>query len=284
MLGQELNCRVSVAVTATNKTNDPKIYTSMETAIREFMNNRKWTEDNYKVHEKIECSILINITNELSSESFEAKATIRSSRPVFKSSYSTGLLYHVDNEWVFKYSEFDPLEFNENMYTSGLTSMLAFYAYIIIGMDYDSFSSKGGNPYFSKAQNIVNSAQNSSDKGWKSIESTRNRYWIVENLQSIKCEQIRVVIYRYHRLALDNMYADVNESRKIISECLNTLLTVYNENPSSMLMQLFFNAKWNELSDIFSEATSIEKSDAVKILSRLDAARAGKYDEIINNK
>src|ERR1043165_7382768 len=201
---QELNCQVNV-IAANLQTTDPKVFETLKQAVYEFMNNRKWSNDNYKPEEKIECSMLINITQEISSDKFGAQITVQSNRPVFNSSYNSPMLYLADKDFQFQYAQYQPLDYTDNQFTSNLTSVLAYYAYLIIGFDYDSFSPKGGMPYFQKANSIVTSAQsnNNAGPGWKSYESVRNRYWIVYNLTNSKLDYIHTVIYKYHREGLD---------------------------------------------------------------------------------
>ncbi|HUM46644.1 MAG TPA: DUF4835 family protein, partial [Chitinophagales bacterium] len=216
---QELNCTVKV-ITAQLQTADPKIFQTLQKSIYEFMNNRKWTNDNFSTNERIECSILINITQEISSDKFGAQITIQSNRPVFSSGYNSTVLKWADKDFQFQYAEYQPLEFNENTYLSSLTSVLAYYAYTIIGFDYDSFSPSGGTVYYQKAQNIVNAAQSTSEPGWKSYESIRNRYWLINNLLNTKFENVRIAMYKYHREGLDKMFENPDQGRKAITESI----------------------------------------------------------------
>ncbi len=279
---QELNCTVKV-ITPQLQTTDPKIFEDMQKAVYELMNNRRWTGDIFSQQERIECSMLINITKELSSDKYQAQVTVQSNRPVYNSSYNTTLLNLADKEWTVTYTPYQPLEFNDNASLSELTSLLAYYAYIIVGMDYDSYSPKGGTLYFQKAQNIVNMNQNSDNKGWKSFEGTRNRYWLVENILNQKYDNIRLAVYKYHREGLDKMYDNPEEARKAISSCLTLLNKVNEEYPNSMFMQNFFSAKSEELVNIFSKATPQEKTTVINILSKLDAPNSQKYQAIMKS-
>ncbi len=284
--GQELNCQFKVNVPKL-QTADPNLFVNLESAIFEFMNNRKWTSDKFKQEERIECSFLLNITEELAADRFKGQLTIQSNRPVYNSSMNTVLFNHIDVDVVFEYSEFQPLEFNENQHLSNLTSLLAYYAYIIIGFDYDSFGQLGGTPYFDKAQAIVNNAQNTREKnveGWKAFDgskSNRNRYWLVKNLLEPRFKNVRVAFYKHHRLGLDKLYDDINGGRKIVLNNLKDLLQVHNNSPSSMIMQVHFNAKSTEYINIFSEAPTNEKAQAVQMLSILDATNASSYNKIM---
>jgi hypothetical protein len=280
-LAQELNCKVQV-ITAQLQTADPKIFQTLQKSVFEFMNNRKWTTDSYRSEERIECSMLINVTQELASDKFAAQITITSNRPVFNSSYQTTMFNWVDKDFQFQYAEYQTLEYNENTFVSNLTSVLAYYAYALIGLDYNSFGMKGGNPYFQKAQTIVNNAQVAVEPGWKSYDGIRNRYWLIDNLlTNANLESIHTVLYRYHREGLDNMYENAEGSRKVITECLQLLNKMNEESPNSMIMQLFFLAKSDELVGIYSKAIPTEKATAVQLLVKLDATNAGKYQNIL---
>lgn len=279
---QELNCTVKV-ITAQLQTADPKIFQTLQKSIYEFMNNRKWTNDNFSTNERIECSILINITQEISSDKFGAQITIQSNRPVFSSGYNSTVLKWADKDFQFQYAEYQPLEFNENTYLSSLTSVLAYYAYTIIGFDYDSFSPSGGTVYYQKAQNIVNAAQSTSEPGWKSYESIRNRYWLINNLLNTKFENVRIAMYKYHREGLDKMFENPEQGRKAITESINLLNKTNDDSPNSMILQVLLQAKSDELVNIYSKATPQEKSNAVQVLSKLDASNSSKYQAIMKS-
>src|ERR1044071_7150068 len=187
------------------------------------MNNSKWTNDIYSPEERINCSMFINITEKLSTDEYKATLQIQSTRPVYKSSYNTVLLNHNDADFQFHYVEFQPLDFSINQYMSNLTSVLGYYAYVILAMDYDSFSLNGGTPWWQKAQTIVANAQNAPEKGWKSMESTKNRYWLVEDMLQPSFAPLRDCIYKYHRLGFDVMYQDVAAGRAVVLELLKEL-------------------------------------------------------------
>lgn len=277
---QELNCSVQV-ITPKLQTADPAIFRTFENAVYEFMNNRNWTDDQYTNTERIECKLIITISEELSSDRFRANATLQSIRPVYNSDYKTVLFNYVDKEFEFTYSEYLPLEFNENAHLSNLTSLLAYYAYVMVGIDYDSYGKNGGTPFYLKAQSIINNAQNVTERGWKSYESVRNRYWLIENLINAKYSTYRSCLYEYHRLGLDKMYDDRNGSTKTITNSLEKMNTLNNDNPNLMAIQLFFNAKSDELVSIYSGAPPTEKTKAINILTRLDAANSEKYLNIL---
>lgn len=279
---QELNCSVTVNSTQISGT-DKKIYSTMQKAFFEYLNNTKWTNDVFKTDERIECSMLINITERPSVDQFAATMQLQIRRPIYKSSYSSNLLNYSDNDFTFKYVEFQPILFAENTFTDNLSSMLAFYAYMIIGMDYDSFSPLGGQPYFVKAQTIVNNAQSATEKGWKSFDGDKNRYWLNENIMNSNFKQIRQTVYKYHRLGLDLMSTKMEDGRNAISESLLDLKVTYDITPNSYLMHLFLNGKADEIVNIFSQAYPEQKAKLVNMLNLIDPGNSTKYGKILGN-
>ena len=278
---QELNCRVQVVSKQVQGT-DKHIFDALQKVIYEFMNNHKWTNNIYSNNERIECNIYINIKDHpISSDVFKGTMQIQSSRPIFNTTYNSVLFNFIDNNIEFRYTETQELAFNETSYTSNLTSLLAYYSYIIIGLDYDSFSLDGGTPYYEKAEKVVNNAQNSPYKGWKAFEDRKNRYWLVENLLNDTYSPIRKCIYQYHRLGLDIMSDKVNDGRATIAESLQLLRKVYQKKPGSFLMQLFFDAKRDEVVNIFSESFPDEKTRVYNVLKEIDPANDSKYQKII---
>lgn len=279
---QELHCRVTVTHQQIQGTN-VKVFETLQTAIYEFLNNKKWTDHIYSIEERIECNITINLTEQVSVDEFKGTVQIQSTRPVFNTSYSSVMFNHMDPNFHIKYVEYQPLEFNEATYTSGLTSILAYYTYIILGMDYDSYSSKGGYEYFQKAEKIVNNAQNAPEKGWKAFEDLKNRYWLIENLLNDIYSPIRDCYYVFHRQGLDIMAEKAPEGRSAIAESLEELKKVHASKPGCLLMQIFFNAKADEIVNIFSEAYPDEKARMVNLLSQIDPANSSKYQKISQN-
>jgi hypothetical protein len=279
LVAQELNCTVKVLSPAIQGT-ERSVFETLETAVKEFMNNTRWTNDNYKQDEKIECNITINVTKRISVDEFEANIIVQSRRPVYKSSYNTNLINYQDNDFTFKYTPFQPFEFNENTFINNLTSTLGYYAFIFIGLDYDTFSPEGGTPYYQKAQTIVNNAQNAPDKGWKAFEGSKNRYWLAENLANANFKGVRSCLYNYHRMGLDMMTNDVELARKNIADALEGLLKVHNMQMGSFLMQVFFLAKADEVVNIFSIATPEVKTKLVPILNTIDPGNVTKYEKL----
>lgn len=256
---QELNCNVQINSSQVQGS-DKSIFDAMQKSIFEFMNSRKWTNNVYKSTERIECTIMINITEQVSTNDFKATIQIQSRRPVYNTSYFTTTLNHLDKNFEFKFNEFDPLEYSETTYLSNLTSVLAFYANIIIAFDYDSFSMKGGTRYLQKAQTIVGNAQGAREEGWKAFEGERNRYWIAENLLHQNYSPLRVCFYKYHRQGFDLMAKNVETGRAAVLNSLKLLEQVYQRKPGNFQLQIFFNAKSNELVDLFTEALPKEKN------------------------
>ncbi|MDD5572021.1 MAG: DUF4835 family protein, partial [Bacteroidales bacterium] len=208
---QELNCNVQI-VSDKIPGSDKKIYETLRMSIWEFMNNRKWTNNIFKNEERIECSILINLT-ERNNDEFSGTIQIQVRRPVYKTTYNTVLLNFIDKDFNIKYVESQPLDYTDNTYISNLTSILAYYAYVIIGLDYDTFSLYGGTPFYEKAQAIINLTQSIQEKGWKSFESMKNRYWLLENLTNQNYKAFRESMYKYHRVGMDVMSEKADNAR-----------------------------------------------------------------------
>lgn len=276
---QELEFIVSVNSSQV-QTSDQSVFKDMKNSIEQFYNGRKWTSDTYKNHERIKASMLITITKMPDIGSFTASVQVQSARPIFNSSYSSLLFNFADRDWEFEYVESQPLEFNENTYTTNLTSMLALYAYLVIGLDYDSFSELGGTPHFTKAWNIVNNAQQANRAGWSAAGSSRNRYWIAENLNNPQMIELRKGIYAYHRLAMDTFDKTPDQSREIILKALQSIKKVRDVNPNAILVISFFDAKSKELTNIFSQGNIQVRRQAYDILVTIDPSNRA-YDKIV---
>jgi hypothetical protein len=279
--GQELFCQVSIQ-TPQIQASDKSIYDKLEDDLREFMNNKKWTTDEFLNQERIECSMVITISERVSTDEFKANIQIQSRRPVYGSSYNSPMFNHQDNDLTFRYVQDQLIEFDESNINSNLTAVLAYYANIILGLDYDSFSPEGGTPYFAKAQTIVNNAQGLADRGWKAFESSRNRYWLVENLMNVSFKPLRSFLYTYHRLGFDRFTENMQDARQSITEGIKDLRKVYNDKPNSFLMQAFFTAKSDELINLYTQANPTEKNEVVQTLSIVDPANTLKYQAIIS--
>jgi hypothetical protein len=279
--GQELRCNVNIN-TAQVQTSVTRVYESMKNDIRDFMNSRKWTNDEFGSSEKIVCDIFINITAQVNATKYAASIQVQSSRPIFNSGYNSPILSINDNDFEFDYVENTPLNFSPDQHRDNLTSVLAFYAYIIVGYDYDSFSKNGGTQYFSLAKQIVNNAQSAPQSGWRAFESNQNRYWIAENILNSAFQPFRDCMYQYHIQGLDNMYNDPIDSRSNITQALEKLKTVHQSNPTSYTVQIFFQAKSDEVVGIYSNAQPMEKSTVFDILQLVDPGNFQKYNKLKN--
>ena len=282
-VAQELNCQVSI-LTPQIQASDKTIYNNLQTEIRDFLNNRKWTSDEYLNQERIDCSIVITISERVSTDDFKANIVIQSRRPAYNTSYNCPMLNLQDNDFSFRYVQDQPLEIDEANINSNLTAVLGYYVYMILGFDYDSFSPEGGTPYFVKAQTIVNNAQRLPDRGWKAFESSRNRFWLVENFLNVSFKPLREFIYTYHRLGFDKFSENIPDARASITENLPKLKKVFQEKPNSFLMQTFFTAKADEIISLFSQATNDEKSRVLQVLTLVDPANTLKYQTITTGK
>ncbi len=284
---QELQARVTVLANRVSTQVDKKIFNTLQTSIYDFLNNRKWTTDAYLPNEKIDCSFFLNIDQELGSNIYRATLTIQAARPVYNSTYSSPLINFQDDNVVFRYQEFQPLEFNENRIqgndpvAANLTAILAYYVNIILGLDYDAFALRAGDVYFKKALNIVNNAPEGRDvAGWKPFDGMRNRYWLAENLNNNRFALIHDALYTYYRKGMDAFYEDEKTGRLEILNGLNYLNTVQTDNPNSMFMQVFFQGKSNELVKVFSKANTDLKIRARELLLKLDISNSGVYKDL----
>ncbi len=281
---QELRCNVQIVTQQIQGTNK-QVFETLQGAIYEFMNNRPWTGIKFEADERIECNMLINLKDQVGADEFRGTLQLQVRRPVFNTSYNTVLLNLVDNDIQFKYVEYQPLEFSESSHLSNLTSILAYYAYIIIGFDFDSFSPRGGTPYFQMAEKIVSNAQNAPEKGWRAVESSsrKNRYWLINGIQDEEYAPIRDFMYKYHRQGLDNMYDQSDKARAEIAEQLKLLQKVYRQKPDPFmyLLQVVIEAKSDELVSIFKESFQDEKTRVYALLTEIDPSHGDKYEQII---
>jgi hypothetical protein len=280
---QELNCIVTINVGPKVQTTDRAVFRDMKNALQQFLNTRKWTNDAFQAHEKINCSLMININEMPSIGAFSAAVQVQSARPIYNSNYTSLLLNFADRDWEFEYIESQPLEYNDNTYTNNLTSMLAYYAYLIIGMDYDSFSELGGTSYFQKALTVVNNAQSSNRPGWQALGNNRNRYWMVENLINSQMTDVRRSLYSYHRLGLDTFDKTPDKSREVILKGLRDVKRVRDINPNAILVISFFDAKSKELANIFSDGALPVRREAYDLIVSMDPSNRSSYDKIIQN-
>ncbi|MEO6150352.1 MAG: DUF4835 family protein [Mucilaginibacter sp.] len=276
---QDLNARVQVLSPKIQVTNK-RVFEVLETAMRDFLNGRKWSPDAILPQERIDCTFILNITAWDNSSSFSGELQVQASRPVFNSAYTTTLLNVNDRDFDFSYTEGQTIDYTDQNFQGNLSAVMAFYAYVIMGMDYDSFSRFGGSPFFSAAQNIVINAQTGSFRGWKAFDSNLNRYWLAENLNSKLYSNLRSFMYDYHRNGLDLMSDNVAKGRAAISTMLPSLSEVDRKRLGSMYPLVFFTTKSNELVSIFSKASPQEKSAAFNILTQIDPANGMKYNAL----
>lgn len=286
---QEINCKVRVMHEKIQNV-DKDVFNSMERGLSEFINTRKWTTDQFNTNEKIDCNIMLNLTKALdvNDGTYEATLNIQASRPVFNSGYTSPTVNFVDREVRFRFNQFTPMQFDDNRVSgndplsANLTATVAYYIYLVLGLDYDSFSPDGGNDFYKKAQNIVNNApeQGKIITGWKAVDGNKNRYWIVDQLLSPRFKEFRVVWYNIHRNALDNMSTKPEESRKIILDALPKLAQLNRENPGSILLQFFFNAKSDEFASVVAQLPKEQRGSYVSLLQQVDVANAAKYNNL----
>ena len=277
---QELNCTVNInsdQVQGTNKS----VFNTLQKSISELINNRKWTELTFANSERIECTMTI-IVQKVESDVFSAQIQVQSRRPVYNSTYNSPIFNYKDNDFTFSYKEFDQLEINANTINNNLTAVLAYYVYIIIGYDLDSYSRLGGTAAFQSAESIVNAAQGSDlGKGWKAFESTKNRYALINNLLDEAFKKYRNFFYEYHRLGLDEMTSNATNARGRIVEGLPLLREANRARPSAIVISSFLDAKNDELINIFSKATTKEKTDAVQVLSDINPTQTARYEQML---
>jgi len=282
LLAQELNCTVTIDASQLNTAQiaERQIFADMKNAITQFMNTRKWTNDQFTPAERINCNIVFTLLQSPGIGVFVGTAQVQSSRPVYGTGYESVVLSFVDRELQFNYVQSQPMDFNENTFSSNLTSMLSFYAYVILGLDYDSFSKLGGTPLLQRAFNIATTAQEAQERGWKPFEDTRNRYWLIENLMSQQMLPFREGLYTYHRLVLDDFNKDLDKSRAQLLEVLTQIKQVNQLKPGAVLVNTFFDTKADELISIFSEASPMDKQKAYNLLVEMDPTKTDKYRRI----
>ena len=283
---QELQANVSVVASRLPSTVDHKIFQTLQASLYNFINGRKWSNESFQNNEKIVCNFLINVSSAGDNNTFQATLTVQAGRPIYNSSYQSPLINFQDANYSFRYVEYQPLDFNENRvqgsepFTANLTAEIAYYVYMILGLDFDSFSLRGGDPYFQKALNIVNNAPDSRDiTGWKAFDGIRNRYWLVENLTNSKYTLVHDAYYSYYRTGLDQLYDKESDGRTAVLNALNMLNTVNTDNPNTMIMQFFFQSRANEVSKIFLKSPPDEKARALDLLTKLDISNINKYKQ-----
>lgn len=285
---QELQVRVTVNSTRINSTINKKVFTTLQNQLNDFINGRKWTGDNFKQNEKINCSFLLTLESIVEPNVYKGSLTIQAGRPVYGSTYQSPLVNYQDQDITFKYVEYQPITFNENQVQGidpligNLSATFAYYAYTILGLDYDTFSPKGGDPYFQKALKIVNNAPESgSISGWKMFDGIRNRYWLNENLINTKYNIVHDVFYSYYRNGIDSLAIADTKARDNILKSMVKLQAFNQENANTAIVQFFMQSKTIELIGVFKNASPESKAKSVDILSALDISSAQRFkDEI----
>ena len=283
---QELQVRVTVLSRGINSTVDKKIFTTLQTQLNNLMNSRRWTNDQFQSNEKIVCSFILSVESILETNNYKATLTVQTARPIFNTSYQSALVNYLDADVAFKYVEFQPVEFNENRVqgtdasVANLPAIFAYYAYMILGLDYDSFSPKGGDEFYRKAQNIINnSPEGKYISGWKVFDGVRNRYWLNENLINTRYNIIHDAIYKYYRSGLDKLYENEAEGRKNLLQSLAQLQAFNRENPNTMILQFFFQGRAQELIGIFRKGSDEEKTKLIELITELDIVNAPLYKQ-----
>lgn len=283
---QELKATITVVSNQVGNSVNPGVFKTLQTALNNFINNRKWTNDNFLPNEKISCSFLLNLESTADANVYNASLTIQAARPIYNTSYLSPIINFRDESVIFKYLEFQQLDFNESRISgsdalaSNLTAVFAYYVNLILAFDYDSFSPRGGDLYFQKAQNIVNNAPDGRGiSGWKAFDGVRNRYWLVENMLNNRYTIMHDVYYNYYRLGMDKFYEDENTARAEILNVLNLLNNFNTDNPNKMINQFFFQGKSTELIKVFSKAPQQDKARASELLQKIDVTNANKYKD-----
>lgn len=283
---QELKANITIVSNQVGNNVNQNVFRTLQTALNNFINNRKWTSDNFTANERIDCNFLFNLQSTGDLNVYNASLTVQAARPVFNTSYLSPIINFKDDNVIFKYVEFQVMEFNDNRVSgsdalvSNLTAVIAYYVNIILAFDYDSYSLRGGDTYFQKAQNIVNNAPDGRGiSGWKAFDGQRNRYWLVENMLNSRYTIMHDIYYNYYRLGMDKLYDDENTARVEIMNVLNLINNFNTDNPNKMIGQFFFQGKSTELVKVFSKAPQQDKIRASELLQKLDITNAAKYKD-----
>jgi hypothetical protein len=286
LAAQEINAKVTVLSNRISTQIDKRIFNTLQNQLTNLANNRKWTEQNFKPNERIDVNFILNLDRQIEVNVYGASLTIQAARPVYNSTYNSPLVNWQDNDVVFRYVEFQPVEYNDNRISgndplaSNLTAIIAYYMQIVLGLDFDSFSPGGGEPYYKKALFIVNNApQGRNIAGWTQFDGLRNRWWLAENLTNSRNALFHDAVYQFYRKSLDFYYTNEQDARKEMMNTINTLYTFNSTYPNTMMMQFFMQSKSDELIQIFKKATPDEKSRMVELLQKIDVTNAAKYKD-----
>lgn len=283
---QELSAKVTIISNRITTAVDKRIFTTLQSQLQNLLNNRKWTEDNFKPNEKIECNFILNLDKQVETSVFSASLIVQAARPVFNTNYNSPLINWQDNDVVFRYVEFQPVEYNESRLSGtdalnvNLPAIFAYYAYMILGVDYDSYSIKGGSPFFKKSLFIVNNAPAGRlVAGWSQFDGLRNRYWLAENFMNERFTLMHDCIFQYYRNSLDYFYDDENRAREEMMNVINLLNTFNTSNSNTMVLQFFMQSKSDEIIEILKRSAPDQKQRALPILEKIDVTNAKKYRE-----
>lgn len=274
---QELNCKVSINFDRITNAN-PQIFKTLERSLTDFINKTRWTNQTFKDNEKIECSMLINLSG-YNSDQFSGTIQVQSSRPIFNSSYTSPVFNYNDKDFNFRYLEFETLFFNPNSYDSNLVSVIAFYSYMMMGLDADTFTLKGGDQYYELAQNVAILAQQGGSKGWNQSDGNQSRYFLINDIRSNTFSAYREALFQYHS-GMDVMADNQKQAKEQVKTSINTLSTIYNSRPNAFLTRIFFDAKSDELVSIFSGGPSIAVADLVENLNKISPLNSSKWGNI----
>lgn len=280
--GEELDATVKLNASKVQGSNT-EVFEQLETALFEFINNRKWTANTYEDEERITCNFTFVVNSYANDGSFDCSLMVQSTRPVYGSSYMSTVFMYEDKSIKFRYQPYDRLEFLEDNLDNNLTAVVAFYVYLIIGMDMDSFGELGGNEWLNKSQTIANNAQNLGDTGWRAGSGNNNRYSIIDDYMNGAMEPVRKLMYKYHRLGLDTMYRNADDGRKAITECFDLLNKAYEDRPMAYFTKLFTEYKIEEIVNVYSKCTQEEKNKVVDILSDINPSLSTQLDKIKRN-
>jgi Domain of unknown function (DUF4835) len=278
---QELNCKVQIiSPTLQTSAADKQVFVELTSALREFMNNTRWGTENFKVEERIEMNILINLSEQPSADEFGGSIQVTTTRPVHNTNYKSTVFNWIDNDFKFKYQRGAAIQFSIDRHRDNLSSVMAFYAYIALGYDYDSYGLEGGTKYLVKAQQVASNAQGVAEPGWRAAEGQRNRYWLIENALQQLFQPLRQVYYKYHREGFDVLFSNINSGTNAVLECLDLIQKVSKSRPGSFNVQLFFSTKVDELVNLFQGASPETKLKAYNLLKSLDPSNLNKYNKI----
>jgi hypothetical protein len=275
---QELNCTISVVAQQTGNDNN-QVFKTLERQLNEFINNTQWTNKDFKLQERIDCSMVINVQN-YDNDAFSTTLQVQASRPVYGSSYSTPVYTFNDKEFQFRYLEFQNLVYNENQYESNLISVLSFHIFMMLGMDADTFALNGGDDYYRQAQTIANYSQQGNAIGWKLEDGLQTRFALIDNILSPTYKEFRSSLYKYHRYGLDNMHLDIKKSKQQIGGAITELQKMHSRRPNSFLMRVFFDAKANEVSQIFSGGPNVNVTSIIDVLNKIAPLHGSKWSKI----